>query len=1015
MIGIDFETGNRSTPAGFESLFSNSDTTFSNLHNLDFEQTTVSLELDLPQSGSVSTSQTNLQANKLPTFDPPLGGLDTQYIYNASNSTGPFEMRLTGLEADEDYELFVFAFTFVDPLTQTVTLTGATTQVFTQNVPAFLNVGVNDETGTSARTLDSYAETIAADTNGEILISIDYASTMSIGGIAFRPAVQSAPAAGTISGRLWNDNDYDGVLGLTESGYVGETVYIDANDNGVLDGGEVSTITAPDNPSTLDIDESGSYSFSSMAAGTYHIRAVEPTGFEVIAPIEGKATVVLGSAVGKTAHLGMAAKAGVIEGFVWHDIDADGIYHEDLEPRIAGRTVYLDVNDNGSLDTGEPSRVTAVDDLATAEDETGSYRFDGLGVGEHVVRQVVPAEDIATAPVDPDNVFNLELNFGGGLTESQREIFYDSAAKWESILVGDLPASGSIDDIVISAGASPINGPSGILGSAGPRNLRSGSFLPAGGTMNFDTADIDSLEANGRLRDVILHEMGHALGFSSSVWTPLGLVTGLGTSAPLFTGANAVEEYNSIFNLTATTVPVENDGGPGTAGSHWEESIFGEELMTGFLNGGVKNPLSRMSVGAMEDMGYVVDYRGAESYRETNAPFAGSGNEEDVTGIFLVSSDDDGRELLPEESIVTDTNVYRVDLSPAEPVFQIRFGVDNADADFGDAPLTYATTFAGDGARHDASGPRLGATRDTESNGVASAAADGDGDDEDGVMFGAIAAGATAAMNVDLQNASAAKVDAWIDFDGSGTWDAAEQILTSADVVGGLQTLNFTVPNNAVSGDTFARVRLSTLGGLQPTGYADNGEVEDYRVSIEVVNPLVESVVINQGESTRSTVTSLTVQFDSEVDHASLDSAFTITNITDSDTQVGAVHVAATDASGKTTALLTFDGASTLAPNLGTLETTLVDGTYRLDVLASQVVLASNNTVTMAVDYVFGGQLKDEPNNDDFFRHYGDANGDGNTDFIDFLTGSCLRLVMEWGRPVIEQTWILTETATSIS
>ena len=45
-------------------------------------------------------------------------------------------------------------------------------------------------------------------------------------------------------------------------------------------------------------------------------------------------------------------------------------------------------------------------------------------------------------------------------------------------------------------------------------------------------------------------------------------------------------------------------GGSGTAGGHWRETTFKTELMTGFLNSGVKNPLSRLSVGTLQDMGY---------------------------------------------------------------------------------------------------------------------------------------------------------------------------------------------------------------------------------------------------------------------------------------------------------------------------------------------------------------------------------------------------------------------------
>ena len=310
------------------------------------------------------------------------------------------------------------------------------------------------------------------------------------------------------------------------------------------------------------------------------------------------------------------------------------------------------------------------------------------------------------------------------------------------------------------------------------------------------------------------------------------------------------------------------------------------------------------------------------------------------------------------------------------------------DFDFGDAPSGYPVELPG-GARHLATGPRLGDLRDVEPDGQPSTLADGDGSDEDGVMFGSIGVNASVAgVNIDLQNAEAAKVDAWIDFNGDGDWDdAGEQILNSADVVAGMQTLNFVVPSTGVvAGDTFARVRVSSDGGLATTGDATDGEVEDYQITLFDEVPLVEDIVINGGAETRSKVTSLTVTFSSEVDHTALDSAFVVTNIT-TETEVGTVQVASTDSGGKTTAVLTFSGASTLAPINGTLGTTLLDGNYRLDILAAQVQLASNNAATLPSNFVFGGQLKADADNDGFFRLYGDDNGDGDTNFGDFATG----------------------------
>lgn len=165
----------------------------------------------------------------------------------------------------------------------------------------------------------------------------------------------------------------------------------------------------------------------------------------------------------------------------------------------------------------------------------------------------------------------------------------------------------------------------------------------------------------------------------------------------------------------------------------------------------------------------------------------------------------------------------------------------------------YATTAADDGARHLPVGPQLGPNRDAEADGQPSLNADGDDlngspDDEDGVIFlagtlFALATGANSAatVRVDLQNPDplSNRLDAWIDFNQDGDWDDPdEQIFTNLDLgaFSGLRELNFTIPqdfgDNVEFGDTYARFRLSTAGGLLTTGSAVDGEVEDYRVTI---------------------------------------------------------------------------------------------------------------------------------------------------------------------------------------
>jgi hypothetical protein len=60
---------------------------------------------------------------------------------------------------------------------------------------------------------------------------------------------------------------------------------------------------------------------------------------------------------------------------------------------------------------------------------------------------------------------------------------------------------------------------------------------------------------------------------------------------------------------------VENTGGGGTRDGHWRETVFGRELMTGFFNGGVANPLSAVTATSMRDLGYVVDDSRADLYQ----------------------------------------------------------------------------------------------------------------------------------------------------------------------------------------------------------------------------------------------------------------------------------------------------------------------------------------------------------------------------------------------------------------
>jgi subtilisin-like proprotein convertase family protein len=236
------------------------------------------------------------------------------------------------------------------------------------------------------------------------------------------------------------------------------------------------------------------------------------------------------------------------------------------------------------------------------------FQAGGTLHGWRLALETGPAQ---TAP------FTIDVRFRGGLTEAQQDAFAVAAERWSEIVVGDLPdievAGETVDDVVIDADGTPIDGPGQVLGQAGPTTLRPGSFLPAQGVMSFDTADLAQMEADGSLVRVIMHEMAHVLGFGT-IWDRLGLLQGAGSANPTFTGAAAIREFAALRGEAGQlAVPVANVGGAGTRDSHWREAVFAIELMTGFLNPGV-NPISRLTIAALEDLGYEVDYGAADPY-----------------------------------------------------------------------------------------------------------------------------------------------------------------------------------------------------------------------------------------------------------------------------------------------------------------------------------------------------------------------------------------------------------------
>ena len=209
--------------------------------------------------------------------------------------------------------------------------------------------------------------------------------------------------------------------------------------------------------------------------------------------------------------------------------------------------------------------------------------------------------------------FQITLTYNGIVPQSVRNAAVAAAARWQQIITGDLPGvtvgGVFIDDITISVEMGLLGNPAGTDGPGGtlananftPGAVRAGvNGLPYFGRVGIDPQDV----GNGQLAALLAHEFVHPLGFPDSAGFQRYVF------GNYFTGPNALREYRTLSGLSvATGVPLEPGADPG----HWDDNVFGPELITTYMSPGFM-PISRITVGALQDMGYSVNYARADPY-----------------------------------------------------------------------------------------------------------------------------------------------------------------------------------------------------------------------------------------------------------------------------------------------------------------------------------------------------------------------------------------------------------------
>ena len=245
--------------------------------------------------------------------------------------------------------------------------------------------------------------------------------------------------------------------------------------------------------------------------------------------------------------------------------------------------------------------------------------------------------DSASTTLDDNNVadglgrgangdYKIKVEFdvndeGTELKAAHKALIERAARRVEAIIVGDVSGGRAIDNTLTVKLMDSNDSKGGVVGStlayAGATGVYSG-VIAATGTVQIDEADLESMLKGDYAYSTYLHEIMHAVGMGSSHPNL--------TSATVYDGDNAEAKFNEATGLSLTQLPFEDTGsaGDGTYGAHWEgtgdngQYAFQNELMTGSISPGSPAPLSAVTVGALEDAGYEVDYDAADIWTGAN-------------------------------------------------------------------------------------------------------------------------------------------------------------------------------------------------------------------------------------------------------------------------------------------------------------------------------------------------------------------------------------------------------------
>ncbi|HBE69802.1 MAG TPA: hypothetical protein DDW52_16780, partial [Planctomycetaceae bacterium] len=582
-------------------------------------------------------------------------------------------------------------------------------------------------------------------------------------------------------------NSLMGLVGIARTLQDGEIFTISSQ--GVTESFELTRdadVTPGNIPVTFGVDDT-----QDVIAGRI-VAAIEATALDLRPKSVGDGNIAIGGVPGDTVNVGQAPGL-VLRG-------TPGVRSR-TQLRVFGPLV-MQVPAVGAAGMTDGSQFSL-----TGNGITQIFEFDGDNSGptspDHIVVNYTPlstGEDIALAVTQAINGAGLGIvaqNIGGAQV-----------------------SLGQINETQLNLGNSGLTSFRGVVTDGEQFTISDGNQIV---TFEFDNVDLGNGFAGTNT----------PIRFSSTT-TPDDLVlsmeaaieaSGLGlTATPLPNGVLELNDTPQFITDTTNAPTLVRSGVPGGATAIpfiQDVSFTGEDMKRAIIDAINSSPNSLLS--ASDRGGSTFFVSGALTISDS------------IDSFFLRGVADLAGNLLKPNRINNET--------------QFTILMPGVALDYGDAPDPvistpgrYPTQHANDGARHVISDVALlgaGITADADGKPSPGATAD---DLDDGMT---LAPGQTATFNphvqtpFDLTLSTAGFVDMWIDFNADGDWnDPGEQVLTSARFTEDTLTQTFmasvppTAPVPAGPVTTYARIRSSSTGGLQPTGLAVDGEVEDYAVTI---------------------------------------------------------------------------------------------------------------------------------------------------------------------------------------